>query len=313
MKKIDSFSQKFNVDLQANKINKFDQQWYQIATPEGFKDLKSVTTILSMAHPIDAGLIQWMKREGRNADIIRDEAAQLGTHVHKLIEMTLTGAELTFELEDKQRICTLEEWETFLHWCDWYQEAKKTLGLKPLFVEQIVFNIEEGIAGTVDLIAETNSGIIIIDWKTGQIGNGEIQVSKYLDIANNLKVYGEIKGAAILQLGNGLNKKGYRLSQIDNIDYHIKTFNLDLELFNRVYPDFKPKYKTYPNVVSLEILNKENLNEPSTENILPDTSNGTKRNPTRKGKQNNTDNGSTVSRLPKTRKSKKSKRGETKQ
>jgi hypothetical protein len=259
MKNVSSLSQKFNVDLAINKINKFDQQWYQIATPSGVADLKSVTTILSMAHPIDSGLIQWMKREGRNADIIRDEAGQLGTHVHKLIELALSGAELTFEDENKNRICTLEEWEIFLHWCDWYKEAKKTIGLKPLFVEQIVFNVEEGIAGTIDLIAETNKGIILIDWKTGQIGNGEIQVSKYLDMANKLKVYGDVKGAMILQLGSGLNKKGYRVTEIDNIDYHIKTFNLDLELFNRVYPDFKPKYKTYPNIISLKTLDEETI------------------------------------------------------
>jgi hypothetical protein len=256
MKTIDSLSQKFNVDLQINKINKFDQQWYQIATPEGFKDLRSVTTILNMVHPIDIGFIQWMKREGRNADIIRDEASQLGTHVHKLIELTLSGTELTFETEDKQRICTLDEWEIFLHWCDWYKDAKKTIKLKPLFVEQIVFNIEEGIAGTVDLIANTKNGIIVFDWKTGQLGNGNIQVSKYLDIANKLKIYGEIKGASIVQLGSNLNKKGYRVTDIENLDFHIKTFNLDLELFNRVYPDFKPKYKVYPNIVSLKILDE---------------------------------------------------------
>jgi hypothetical protein len=254
MKNIASLSQKFNVDLAVNKINKFDQQWYQIVTPSGVADLKSVTTILSMAHPIDAGLIQWMKREGRNADLIRDEAAQLGTHVHKLIELTLSGAEITFEDENKNRVCTLDEWEVFLHWCDWYQEMKQVHDLKPLHIEQIVFNIEEGIAGTVDLIAGTDEGTMIFDWKTGQLGNGNIQVSKYLDMANKMGMYGEIKRAAIVQLGNGLNKKGWRMTEITNIDYHIKTFNLDLELFNRVYPDFKPKYKEYPNVVSLAML-----------------------------------------------------------
>jgi hypothetical protein len=254
MKKIDSLSQRFNVDLEINKINKFDQQWYKVATPQGQIDLKSVTTILNMAHPIDPGLLRWMKQEGRNADVIRDEAGQLGTHVHKLIELTLSGAEITFEDENKNRVCSLEEWEIFLYWCDWYKEMKEKHALKPLYVEQIVFNVEAGIAGTIDLIASTDEGLILIDWKTGQLGNGDIQVSKYLDMATEFGMYGEIKRAAIVQLGSSLNKKGWRMTEIVNTDYHIKTFNLDLELFNRVYPDFKPKYKEYPNVVSLAIL-----------------------------------------------------------
>jgi hypothetical protein len=107
------------------------------------------------------------------------------------------------------------------------------------------------------LIAGTDEGTIIIDWKTGQLGNGDIQVSKYLDMANKMGMYGEIKRVAIVQLGNGLNKKGWRMTEILEVDYHIKTFNLDLELFNRVYPDFAPKYKTYPNTVSLESLDAQ--------------------------------------------------------
>ena len=246
---------KFNVDIKANQINKFDQQWYQVIHPEkGLIDCRSVTTIIGKAHPIDAGLIRFLKEKGKDADIIRDEAGQVGSHVHKLIEMALTGNPITFENELGNRLCSLEEYEIFLMWCNWYQTARLTENLKVLFVEQVVYSLNERIAGTVDLICETKNGIRIKDWKTGGIFNGDIQVSKYVDIVNRMEFFGKVIGADIVQLGGGLNKKGWRQTEIENIEHNIKRFNLDLQVFDINFPNFKPKYKSYPNTVTLEML-----------------------------------------------------------
>jgi len=151
----------YSIDLEMNKINKFDQQWYQVARPDrGVIDCRSVTTILKMAHPIDPGLIKYFKKNGEDSDKIRDDAGRLGSSVHKLIELTLTGKPVTFENEAGVRICTLDEWEIYLAWCRWYEAAKQEEGFKVLYVEQMVYDLDARIAGTVDLIYLISPGSI---------------------------------------------------------------------------------------------------------------------------------------------------------
>lgn len=255
---IESLTKKYNVDVKANRINKFDQQWYQIVTEAGTVDLKSVTTVLQKVHPMDAGLVEWFKKAGREANTIRDEAGQLGSHVHKLIEMVLRNEPIVFQNENGTRNCTIEEYEKFILWCKWYQEARNGKEqLEVLYVEQIVYNLDEEIAGTVDLICDTSNGRRIKDWKTGNVGHGKIQISKYVDMVNKMGLFGEVTGADIVQLGEDLNKKGYRITEVEEIQHGIETFNLDLELFARVYPNFRPKYKIYPNSITLEMLDNE--------------------------------------------------------
>jgi len=280
---MNSTIEKFQVDLEANRINKFDEQWYQIVVPEKEKpiDLPSVTTYLQ-AYPKGIGFKLWLQRVGENADTIRNEAAQLGILVHRLIEATLKGETITFENELGQRICSLVEWERFLSWCLWYQDMKENHNLEPLFIEQIVFDIDRMTAGTVDLIGkititekikvegqrkheEVKRDILkVFDWKTGQyIGDtAKIQVSVYQDIANKMKVFGKIEGAEIVQMYPNLNKKGFRVYTVEpeEISDNLEAFEACQKIFNKANPNFAPKYRSYPNQVSLDFLNKEKLN-----------------------------------------------------
>ena len=269
--------EKFQVDVEANRISKFDEQFYKIIVPDKEEplDLPSVTTYLQ-AYPKGIGFKLWLQRVGENADAIRNEAAQLGILVHRLIEATLKGETITFENEVGQRICSLEEWERYLSWCLWYQEYKEQYNLEPLFIEQIVFDLDRMTAGTVDLIAkmtitekkdkkEIKRDILkVIDWKTGQyIGDtARIQVSVYQDIANKMKVFGEIESAEIIQMYPNLNKKGFRVHNVESeeIPDNLEAFEACQKIFNKANPNFAPKYLSYPNAVSLDFLNKTKLN-----------------------------------------------------
>lgn len=249
--------EKFRVDVKANRILKFDESWYQVELNGTQHDLISITTVLSRAYPMNPSLLAWIKKNGENADILRDEAGKEGSSVHRIIELALKGNEVSFENEDGSRNYTIVEWEKFCFWCAWYKDARQTIDLQPLYVEQIVYDIEEGIAGTIDLIAETSSGRQIYDWKTGHIGTGEVQVSKYLTMANKMKFFGEIKHANIVQLGATLNKNGWRVTNIKYPELLSDIFDSVLKLFNRVYPELQPKYKTFPNKTSLQFIEKE--------------------------------------------------------
>ncbi|HET54969.1 MAG TPA: hypothetical protein ENN33_07100 [Ignavibacteria bacterium] len=281
--------EKIMIDHDANRINKFDEQWYEIVVP-GEKNplsLPSVTTYLQ-AYPKGIGFKLWLQRVGERADAIRDEAAQLGILVHRLIESILRGETITFENEAKERICSVQEWERFLSWCLWYQEYREKYNLEPIAIEQIVFDIDRKTAGTIDLIAkmtitekvkvegqkkhkEIKKDILkIFDWKTGQyIGDtAKIQVSVYQDIVNKMKVFGKIESAEIVQLYPNLNKKGFRIHEIGvgEISENIEAFEACQKIFNKANPNFAPKHLSYPNVVNLDFLNTKKLNLKGGEN-----------------------------------------------
>jgi len=266
-------TEKFQVDVAANRINKFDEQWYQIVVPgkEEEIDVPSVTTYLQM-YPKGIGFKLWLQKVGDKADEIRNEAGQRGSLVHHLIERTLRGETMAFENPDGSRNCSLEEWERFLSWCLWYQEMKDKYNLEPIAIEQIVYDLELMTAGTVDLIGKltvtekgkTREILKVFDWKTGSfVGDtAEIQGSVYKELANRMKIFGEIEGAEVVQLHPNLNKKGFRTREIKEEDFenNLEAFKSCQNIFHRTNPKAKPKYLTYPNTVSLETLNESKLN-----------------------------------------------------
>lgn len=79
---IEKLTEKFTVDVQANRINKFDEQWYQVLVDNELKDFRSVTTTLDV-FPKGIGFKLYLQKYGDDADKIRNEAGQLGSHVHK--------------------------------------------------------------------------------------------------------------------------------------------------------------------------------------------------------------------------------------
>lgn len=252
---------RFSVDYAANRINKFDEQWYQIADPKTSEliDCRSVTTILDV-YPKGIGFKLWLQRAGEDADKIRNEAGQLGSNVHRLIELTLRGETITFEGLDGQRYATIDEWERYLSWCRWYKEAIEKQSIEPIAIEQIVFDLENRIAGTIDLVANTKDGVKIFDWKTGgYIGDtAEIQVNQYRKMVNATDEF--VTGCEIIQLNPSVNKKGYKIIVPEGYEADVRAFASCVQIFDRAYPNAKPKYKTYPNEVSLEYLNNNKLN-----------------------------------------------------
>ena len=90
------------------------------------------------------------------------KAGDIGTQCHELIEWTLKG-ELMYEAGPSPRISDAAQW-AFMAWQDWRQAAK----LKPIAVEQVVYSRTHHYAGTLDLLAEVDGVLTVIDWKTGK-------------------------------------------------------------------------------------------------------------------------------------------------
>jgi hypothetical protein len=90
------------------------------------------------------------------------KAADIGSQVHALIEWTLR-AELLYAAGPSPRITDKAQW-AFMAWEDW----KKSVHLKPIAIEQVVWSDAHGYAGTLDLLAEVNGELSVLDWKTGK-------------------------------------------------------------------------------------------------------------------------------------------------
>jgi hypothetical protein len=103
------------------------------------------------------------------------KAGEIGSQVHKLIEWTLKG-ELCYEAGPSPKISDKAQW-AFMAWEDWRRSVK----LKPLYVEQVVYSKDFGYAGTLDLVAEVEEVITVIDWKTGKgvYGEAHLQNAAY--------------------------------------------------------------------------------------------------------------------------------------
>lgn len=90
------------------------------------------------------------------------KASEIGTQVHALIEWNLRR-ELGQAVGPEPRVLDNAQW-AFMAWQDWAQ----SVNLKPLFIEQIVFSRTHKYAGTMDLLAEVNGAVTLVDFKTGK-------------------------------------------------------------------------------------------------------------------------------------------------
>ena len=96
-------------------------------------------------------LDQWVKAANKAADEFKDKAAAAGTDAHNAVELALQG--LPYREEFKPVVAAA------LQYLDHYQ-------LSPLASETITFHPKVHSPGSVDLIAETPTGeLVIVDWK----------------------------------------------------------------------------------------------------------------------------------------------------
>jgi hypothetical protein len=136
----------------------------------------SVTTLIERFFPFD--LKRYIEKKASDEErteedilteylIIRDEAAEKGTYLHKQIENFLKGIE--YDSNSK-------EFELFL---DFYRNEIKSRNLIFLEAEKVIFSNKHNVAGTIDCLFKKNdcNEFVILDWKrSGKLiigGNGE--------------------------------------------------------------------------------------------------------------------------------------------
>jgi hypothetical protein len=250
-----------NYGVDAEQITKFDERWYRrvLDKKKGtYEVVPGVTTYLE-AYPKGVGYDLWLMNT-KDPYAMRDEAGQLGTETHKLIELTLHG-EMAEYFDGQTKI---EAWERYLSWCLWWKTFTKENVVKyeKEWIEHLTWNDIDKYAGTVDLIAEVNGKIEIFDWKTGSfVGDtAEIQVSAYAESVG-LELNKQILIANIVQLNPKLNKKGVRVREInrDEILSNFEDFKHIQKIWHRENKNAKPKFLTYPTKVNLKYIEENEI------------------------------------------------------
>ena len=252
---------KYNVNEEAKQINLFDQRFYTINN----NDIFNVTGWLE-AFPKGNGFRHWLMNT-KDPDAVRDEAAQIGSAVHQLIDLTLKGNKVKwFDVNN------IEIWEKYLSWCNFWSDLQtdpcKLLGLKnikdiemlPELTEFIIWDEEINAAGTVDKMIKINfedgsSVYTILDWKSGNnvYDTAYIQAATYASIIKKNRKLDDIKGY-VIQINPLLNKKGYKVYPVENIEEEFGIFLSVQKLYIRAFGLPKPKYRTYPTEVELKTI-----------------------------------------------------------
>jgi hypothetical protein len=91
-----------------------------------------------------------------------EKAGEIGTQAHKLIEWTLRK-ELGQVVGPEPHVVAAAQW-AYMAFQDWATKCQ----LKPLYIEQTVYSTKYEFAGTMDLLAEVDGVVSLVDFKTGK-------------------------------------------------------------------------------------------------------------------------------------------------
>ena len=159
------------LDLVTNlpKLEQVEVNGVRHYTAEGVGPYPSVTTVLSSDKSKEDGIRKWRERVGEEeANRVSHMATQRGTAVHQIMEDWILDQEaitkpMPIHLDTASRL---------------KEQAEKYMGEVKL-VEGQLFSHELRTAGTVDLVAEWEGEMAIVDWKTSKYSKKREYVESY--------------------------------------------------------------------------------------------------------------------------------------
>lgn len=224
----------------------FDEETHKYLHPKdetGNAEYISVTTLIERFFPFD--LKRYIERkaaeENRSEEdvlveylMIRDEAAEKGTFLHKQIENFLRGNE--FDSDSK-------EFELFL---DFYNNEVKKRNLVFYDTEKMIYSNKYNVAGTIDCLFKKNNKdeYIMLDWKR----------SKKLIIDGRPRIFGY--GYALSELSSLDNSSYNRYCLQQNIYKHIVENEHSIKISSMKLVVLHENYSNY-HIVDVPIMKKE--------------------------------------------------------
>lgn len=241
----------FQIDSELKQITFNDVRFY---TPDmGKTYVPSVTTILD-AYPKTAAFFDWLKKNGEDADRIRDEAGERGSIVHQLTERYDNGEVISLIDADGIIRYKAREWKDF----EKYVEFNKLFNPEVLMNEFNIISLNLNIAGTIDRYIVLKGKRYLLDIKTSNALHDHywLQLAAYANLFKEAFPEDKIDGVCILWLnaktraadkaGKSIQGKGWQLVFPDrDIEHYWNLFKYTQALWNEVNGDMKPNNLTY--------------------------------------------------------------------
>lgn len=151
----------------------------------------SVTTITSSCKKLQAGLAAWKRRVGKaEAQKISTQASTRGTSVHQLIEDYCQGIETEGKVMPNA-------FDMFTRLRDVADKSIDNIRV----IEGLMYSDHLRTAGTVDMIAEFDGVLSVIDWKTAARRKTRSKIYNYFkQEAAYAVMYEEMTGIPVTQL-----------------------------------------------------------------------------------------------------------------
>ncbi|GAB3272575.1 hypothetical protein GCM10027347_44300 [Larkinella harenae] len=167
------------------RIDSLDSRYYYTVEHGMATFYISTTSFIKKVMPTSPHLIEWMKKHGEKADILRDEAADFGTLMHicfadyhlKGFDFSKTTIVVTDYLKSlgyQLKQALIGAWAKRLNKAiASYATFCEEFDIQPVLIEGMLASDELGIAGCLDLVAyATVKGVrklVNIDFKSGGI------------------------------------------------------------------------------------------------------------------------------------------------
>jgi hypothetical protein len=267
------------VNLDTKQIHVPNSRWYEIGDYTKTKTAYSgVTTVLGVKSK--QGLLNWqiqVAKSGVDPKELGQQNMNEGSKVHSAAVWLMNGEKLIF---------TEEDYDFYGEWlpiCRFY-EAYKELEIQPLLIEQTVWSNRMKVAGTLDQLSliklkdVKNPVLALIDLKRSASAYTDYQwqiaaykeclvemierpdsISKRLVsyLCEKMKVTKDelvdiIKGTrCFLLLLNTPTKKGWRLTEVENLETKLAGFEACNALFKIEYPNLEYVRELYPTELKL--------------------------------------------------------------
>ena len=244
------------------QITTADERWYVRETKDettglpAYEYVPSVTWITGH-YPKGIAFYKWLAEKGWDeSQAIKQAAGNKGSKVHQAITTLLEGREVPMDAQYVNHSTgaleelTLEEYDCLMAFVGWYEKAKPT---KILANEIVVWDYVYGFAGTVDLVAEIDGELWIIDFKTSQYVGAEyeMQVSAYKHaLQSGTAEAGRADyRLAILQIGYRKNKAGWKWTEVED---KLDLFLAARQIWQNETAGQKPLQRDYPLALKID-------------------------------------------------------------
>ena len=199
------------------------ERWYERRIKISDEDpgvwdfVPSVTWICEAGYVKGIGFYKWLADRGWDeAEALKNAAGDRGSKVHQAIAAMLSGRRIGIDdsFENPTTLqpepLTLVEWECLMTFVAWFEETKPEV----IGFEFTVWNEKYRYAGTVDLLCKIGRRHWLIDFKTSASiwPSMRLQVSAY----RHTPTIPRRCSLGILQLNYRLNKRGFKLTEVDD-------------------------------------------------------------------------------------------------